>query len=376
MKADAPTANPRVPVQRLERSFFIFATAGLLAAMLLDFAADANALLRVLIGGVAAIGSLHFSRRSPNVAAGLLLVVSFALSAGGLLTRQADSSPGLVMIGGLILLCGIISRTGERPLAAPLIVTIFVAILVADVVFAGPFAGLVATIVFWATAAAAVGAGLYLRLGAEDRERSIAEARNGERIEMARELHDVVAHHVTGIVVHAQAGQFVAETNPEHAKQILSEIEQAGTEAMASMRQLVDTLRTGDNPLDASMNARGDLNELVQTVRESGVDVNLTVNDFPTSLAPTIVRLTREALTNTRRHSPEATSINIMINSDETNLHWTVSDNGQPKAPNLNPGYGIVGMRERVESLNGQLDAGHDGAHWIVSATIPLDNAQ
>ncbi len=280
------------------------------------------------------------------------------------------------MIGGLILLCGIISRTGERPLAAPLIVTIFVAILVADVVFAGPFAGLVATIVFWATAAAAVGAGLYLRLGAEDRERSIAEARNGERIEMARELHDVVAHHVTGIVVHAQAGQFVAETNPEHAKQILSEIEQAGTEAMASMRQLVDTLRTGDNPLDASMNARGDLNELVQTVRESGVDVNLTVNDFPTSLAPTIVRLTREALTNTRRHSPEATSINIMINSDETNLHWTVSDNGQPKAPNLNPGYGIVGMRERVESLNGQLDAGHDGAHWIVSATIPLDNAQ
>lgn len=371
MTTDASPPSLLNRFQQLERTLLVLAAVAIALSFLLDVATAGG--LRPAIGAVAALGSLVVARRSANLAGTLLIVVSISLSIVGLVQSADDSTPGLALAGGLILSCGMVSATGKRPLAVPLVVAMFFALLLSNLVFVEAFIAFGATIVFWTFAAAAVGAGFYIRWTVEQRDRSINQARNSERIEMARELHDVVAHHVTGIVVQAQAGQFVAENDPQQAKRILAEIEQAGTEAMTSMRQLVETLRTGDNPLDASMNAVADLKELADSTRESGLEVTLAADQLPPALAPTIVRLTREALTNTRRHSPDADTIDITIRTDSRNLVWSVSDNGKPKPPNPRPGYGIIGMTERVEALNGALTTNHDGQHWTVTATIPLE---
>ena len=371
MTTDASPPSLLNRFQQLERTLLVLAAVAIALSFLLDVATAGG--LRPAIGAVAALGSLVVARRSANLAGTLLIVVSISLSIVGLVQRADDSTPGLALAGGLILSCGMVSATGKRPLAVLLVVAMFFALLLSNLVFVEAFIAFGATIVFWTFAAAAVGAGFYIRWTVEQRDRSINQARNSERIEMARELHDVVAHHVTGIVVQAQAGQFVAENDPQQAKRILAEIEQAGTEAMTSMRQLVETLRTGDNPLDASMNAVADLKELADSTRESGLEVTLAADQLPPALAPTIGRLTGEALTNTRRHSPDADTIHITIRTDSRNLVWSVSDNGKPKPPNPRPGYGIIGMTERVEALNGALTTNHDGQHWTVTATIPLE---
>ena len=87
---------------------------------------------------------------------------------------------------------------------------------------------------------------------------------------MARELHDVVAHHVTGMLIQAQAGRLIAERDPERAEQMFAEIEAAGTEAMASMRRLVASLRAGDDNALISMDPRGELDELAANIRAVG----------------------------------------------------------------------------------------------------------
>lgn len=372
MKPDGISIEPMLRRQRLERALVALSTMALTLVLVIDVMTGEDGWPRVVVGGLAAILAVLASGRSANVAAGALVTLSLAFSIGGALLSNGDSTPGLALNCGLVLMGGIVVRSGGRPWAFLVVAGIFLATLLANLVFVDPFVGLVLTIIFWVVAAISVAAGFYVRLGEEERDRSVTRARNSERLEMARELHDVVAHHVTGIVVQAQAGQFVAETDPHQAKQILVEIEQAGAHAMASMRQLVETLRTGESPVEVSMNAQADLDDIARSIRESGIEANLAVGAFPDALAPTIVRLTREAVTNVRRHGLNATVIDIVVSADDTALYWSVSDNGRPTAHNPNPGYGLVGMRERVESLRGQFQVGHDGERWTVSANFPM----
>ncbi len=235
-----------------------------------------------------------------------------------------------------------------------------------------------------------VATGWYFR--ARDRERSqtvraaVTSAQQGERMALARELHDVVAHHVTGIVVQAQAALLVAEQNPGVAVPALERIERSGTEALTAMRTLVGSLRDGSaawtaGSSDATGQATTDLDADIRAVVENFVGPPVTLElDLPDRLpheaGRSVLRLVQESLTNVGKHAPGATDVRVRVASIGDELHIRVTDDGaqRPAAPaGGSGGYGLVGMRERVELLGGRFEAGPSGyVGWSVEAWLPL----
>jgi glucose-6-phosphate-specific signal transduction histidine kinase len=226
---------------------------------------------------------------------------------------------------------------------------------------------------------AGVGVGLFLRR-LDERARNLADrARRAERLELARELHDIVAHHITGMVIQAQAAQVVARRDPAKVPDSLTEIEAAGTEAMTAMRRVLGLLRDTDDVVSVSAKPEG-LSEMVARFRRQGPPVRLTLPDDETQLPPevtsTIYRIVQEALTNVLRHAPQATAIEVTVACDATGVTVEVTDNAPPNQarPHHRAGYGLIGMRERVETLGGNLHAGLRPAvpGWSVRATLPV----
>nr|WP_228046498.1 histidine kinase [Saccharopolyspora sp. HNM0983] len=199
---------------------------------------------------------------------------------------------------------------------------------------------------------------------------------------LARELHDVVAHHVTGIVVQAQAAQHVAADNPQAAAGALGAISDSGSEALAAMRRLVGGMRGAETgPEHATTDLRADLRSLVQHAeqRKSGphpdfqLDVRLP-GPVPGDIGRSALRIVQEALTNVERHGVGVTSVRIRVRTDGGDLVVQVADDGRPARaqPLGGPGgYGLVGMRERVELLGGRFAAGPGGAGWCVEVVLP-----
>jgi len=241
----------------------------------------------------------------------------------------------------------------------------------------------------------AVALGLYLRsrdaARAQLMSAAVAEAKSAERMALARELHDVVAHHVTGIVVQAQAAKMVAKNDPKLTQEAFDRIEAAGIEAMTAMRRLVASIRSGepsDTPTeDATMDLAADLRKLVDNSTH-GVPTVLQTEisaDLPPEVARSALRIVQEALTNIGKHATDATEVRVVVGVVEQQLGIRVSDNGrgggEPKKPAKSAkkpswrdsGYGLVGMRERVALLHGRLSVGPapDGG-WVVEAWLPL----
>ncbi|HEX6357536.1 sensor histidine kinase [Actinophytocola sp.] len=235
-----------------------------------------------------------------------------------------------------------------------------------------------------------IATGWYFR--SRDRERNqtvaaaVTSAQQGERMALARELHDVVAHHVTGIVVQAQAALMVAEKNPGVALPALEKIERSGTEALTAMRTLVGSLREGtaawtagsaDATGDATTDLVADLGAVVENFVGPPVEVDLNLpSQLPHEMGRSVLRLVQESLTNVGKHAPDASEVHLRVATIDDTLHIRVSDDGT-KRP-VNPaggsgGYGLVGMRERVELLGGRFEAGPSGyVGWNVEAWLPL----
>lgn len=256
----------------------------------------------------------------------------------------------------------------------------------------------------------AIAIGMFLRARDSERtttvEAAIAEAQAAERMALARELHDIVAHHVTGIVVQAQAVRVVAQQNPHVVADSLGQIENAGTEALVAMRRLVRSMR-GDG-VDAGENqgsneqATTDLGADLHRLAGSGthgvaVDVDV---DLPTSprqeVARSALRIVQEALTNVTKHAAGATRASVSVRTTGTDtteagtdaaagngtadgtvdgLRIRVADDGAPGEPGpvtVPGGYGLVGMHERVELLGGTLRTGRGDDGWVVEAWLPL----
>ncbi|WP_263250196.1 sensor histidine kinase [Saccharopolyspora rosea] len=236
-----------------------------------------------------------------------------------------------------------------------------------------------------------VGTGVYFR--ARDRERArtvqvaVDQAQQAERMALARELHDVVAHHVTGIVVQAQAAQLVAERNPQAASDSLARIADSGTEALTAMRRLVASMR-GSEPAGASeateqatTDLTSDLRALVDAAGHDDrprVELDAAIDHpVPPEVARSVLRLVQESLTNAEKHALDATRVQVDVRSADSWLRISVSDDGtgvRAQPVGGSGGYGLVGMRERVELLGGRLHAG-PGEHigWRVEAELPLD---
>jgi signal transduction histidine kinase len=240
----------------------------------------------------------------------------------------------------------------------------------------GTPSGFAATWIMGQGLVAALGVGLWLRLGDARRGKTIEEVRRGERLELARELHDAAAHHITGIVVQAQAARITARRHPETIDDALAGIESAGADALTSMRRVIGLLRDGD---DAGGLTPGpeQLADLVNRFAGRGPDVRLRLPDrpaWPPEVTSTVYRVVQEALTNITRHAPGACEVIVAVDHNGQAITVEVTDDAPPGAPRFHHsgGYGLVGMRERVEALGGTLDAGPaPRTGWSVLATLP-----
>ncbi len=197
-----------------------------------------------------------------------------------------------------------------------------------------------------------------------------------EREQLARELHDTVAHHVSAIAVRAQAGRVVGAAEPEAVLDSLRLIEAEASRALTEMRLMVGALRDGEQAELAPLHGIADIKKLAFT--DGGapqVSVQLTgaLDDLGPSVEAALYRLAQESITNALRHAKHATRIEVTVDGDRENVQLTVTDDGDALQPtHAWSGYGLVGMSERAALLGGNLQAGpvpHGG--WVVSAVIP-----
>lgn len=196
-----------------------------------------------------------------------------------------------------------------------------------------------------------------------------------ERMEIARDLHDVVAHTVAVIGVQANLASDVFEDRPDEARAALGSIRSATREAMSELRSAVDVMRQGE--IAPLMPARGfdGLPDLVANARNAGLEADLEMEGtgaVPAMAGVTVYRVVQEALTNVLRHSG-ADRVTVTVECEAKMLRLAVVDNGRGLVNASDSGHGISGMTERVSSLGGRLSAGdREGGGFQVVAEIPL----
>ena len=219
-------------------------------------------------------------------------------------------------------------------------------------------------------------------VAAEANQRALAAlAVADERRRIARELHDVVAHHVSVISVLATGARRVLRRDPDAADEALGTIADTSRTTLREMRRLLDVLRTDEEP-DADLAPQPGLagiEALVEQVRDAGLPVRLSVEGSPvpleTGVALTVYRIVQEALTNALKHAGAATAA-VRLCFDNGGLTVQVTDDGRGPVAHYGSGvgHGLVGMRERVALYGGTLHTGsRPGGGFTVHATIPMD---
>ena len=216
------------------------------------------------------------------------------------------------------------------------------------------------------------------------REREVAtrEAVAAERSAIARELHDVVAHHMSVMVVQAGAARAVSGSDPAATAEALRQIEASGRTGLAEMRRLLEVLKAeeyGDGRAPQPGLAR--LDELLDAMRASGLPVETVVEGTPRPLPPGVdlsaYRIVQEALTNVLRHAGGA-SARVLVRYEADALELEIADDGPgpPDDPEASGGHGLIGMRERVQLFGGVLEAGpRPGGGFLVRARLPSEPA-
>lgn len=193
----------------------------------------------------------------------------------------------------------------------------------------------------------------------EQRARDTLQAVAAERLRIARELHDMVAHSIGIIAIQAGVGHRVLDTQPEEARKALQAIEATSREALAGMRRTVTALRGADAEREPAPGL-ADLARLAATSAESGVRVDITHGGIPRQLPPDIdlsaFRIVQEAVTNVVRHA-DTDACRVRVDHRDGELLLEITDDGGGGPPS-GRGFGLVGMRERVALLKGELTAG------------------
>ncbi|KGN40421.1 hypothetical protein N801_08305 [Knoellia aerolata DSM 18566] len=219
--------------------------------------------------------------------------------------------------------------------------------------------------------------GLAVRSQHSARERRLEQVKSEERVLLARELHDTVAHHVSAIAVHAQAGRALAATSPSSPLEALEVIEVEASRTLAEMRAMVRVLRR-EAPVDyAPQPGVADL-ERLSRASPSGPRVEVRVSGdltaLPAAIDAAVFRIAQEAVTNALRHARNASLIDVRIAGDRSTVSLVIRDDGDPGPahPAHEAGFGLTGMAERALLLGGACRAGPcPGRGWAVSATLP-----
>ncbi|MFL6248920.1 MAG: sensor histidine kinase [Actinomycetes bacterium] len=224
-------------------------------------------------------------------------------------------------------------------------------------------------------------AGRQRRLAA-DRTRAEEDRRRAgeERMRIARELHDVLAHNISLINVQAGVALHLMDEQPGQSRSALVAIKQASNDALGELRSVLDVLRQGDEaPPRSPASGLAHLDSLVSGAGATGLEVRTRVEGTPRPLSAgtdlAAYRIIQEALTNVTRHAGPATA-SVLVRYTQDGLTVQVDDDGRgPSSPNGTGGNGILGMRERVAALGGDLDAGpRPGGGFRVLAHLPLDD--
>ncbi|NRQ35249.1 sensor histidine kinase [Nonomuraea sp. NN258] len=208
-----------------------------------------------------------------------------------------------------------------------------------------------------------------------DQQARIAAA--AERTRIARELHDVVAHNVSVMVVQADGAGFALDSDPEQARQAVRNISKTGRAALAEMRRLVGVLREDDSE-STDYTPQPGLAQLEELVRGSNVPARLLVDGVPGELPEgqqlAVYRIVQEALTNALKHGGPGVRATVEISYDRPELVVRVTDDGRgASAPASADGHGLIGMRERVGMYGGAVSAGpRPGGGFEVLARLPL----
>jgi signal transduction histidine kinase len=337
----------------------------------------------------------------------LLLIVTFPLA----VRRRLPAAPLLTVAGALVLVALLVSNSRGVPLAVFLALLLafysvgahcddrrsyFVGVLAvaaiaaADLARPGSFSASGTRPAAWLAFAIAWLVGRDLRrrrqrvADLEDRAMQLEREREeqaqlavaDERARIARELHDVIAHGVSVIVVQAQAGPHLLN-DPERVRDVFYSIESSGRDALAELRRLLGILRAGDQQLAIGPQpGLGSLQSLVEQVRASGVPVELRIEGEPVHLPAGIdlsaYRIVQEALTNIVKHAGDAAA-EVVIRYGARELELDVVDDGRSAAESNGSGHGLIGMRERVALYGGTLEAGtRDGGGYAVRARLPF----
>lgn len=367
---DAPAAHPSPP-RRVWRDWVLLGVIPPL--VLIEAAARPDVPWRWLwaIVLIALVPTLLWRRTRP------LTMLAIAFVVGWIFTAVTGDESEFLTTGYFLILIYALMRWGSgRAMlggAAIVLVSVFTPLLLAAPTAVDLIGGL-AVVVTTGT----LGVAFRWRAGARARE--LERMRLLEREQLARDLHDTVAHHVSAIAIQAQAGTAVAATDPDAAAEVLRVIEGEASRTLDEMRSMVRVLRRDDRV------ERGDAAELLPSPgladvrRLAGTDAaGLTVgvqvagdaDTIPPTVGATVFRLAQEAVTNARRHARNATRVDVGVQVDAAGIRLDVRDDGEPAASAV-PGYGLTGMAERAALLGGTCEAGPaPGGGWAVTAVLP-----
>lgn len=222
-----------------------------------------------------------------------------------------------------------------------------------------------------------------LQLARQADERAAAgqlTARAAERTAIARELHDLVAHHVASMVLRVGVARHVLRDTDPRVTEVFDDLHDSGTAALKDLRQLVGVLRDPATigrylPIEPGA-LPGELRAAVDRATHAGLTVDATIDpqlatlDAVRGLA--VLRLTQEGLTNVAKHAGPTAHARLSVTTADGRVHWEITDDGGSNPPPPSePGHGLTGMRERVEVLGGTLEAGPNGVGWRVSTVLP-----
>ncbi|MBG0827395.1 sensor histidine kinase [Planomonospora sp. ID67723] len=307
----------------------------------------------------------------------LVVAIVFGTTSLAPLVTGGESPETYTMVYLLILVYSLFRWGSGREAAIGLsvmLVAVFLSIVSGRLVSADAVAS-------FAVVFSAVALGVAFRYRAGARMRELDQVKLLEREQLARDLHDTVAHHVSAMAIRAQAGLATAASRPDAAAEALHVIEAEAARALAEMNTMVRVLRQ-NRPADLAPGRRiTDLGQLASRGQSGpSVDVEISgdLDDLPPSVGAAIYRLAQESITNARRHARHATRIEVRVSADDTSVHLRVSDDGDSGLIRqaASPGYGLIGMIERADLLGGTCVAGPGPDRgWTVTAVLPRTGA-
>lgn len=325
----------------------------------------------LLLATLAVLGPLLWRRTHPLVA----VAVSFGTLTIVDIVRILTGSQGALLnsISAALILAYALFRWGSGREAASGLGVILLWLAITYV--ADPMS-LWETLAGYAFFLFAAALGAAIRYRTKIRIRDIDQAKAREREQLARELHDTVAHHVSGIAIQAQAGRAIAASHPERAVEALAIIEDAATRTLTELRAIVGVLRATQDTEFAPQPGVAEVEQLAtdgQTRPCVEVTLSGEFDDLSPAVGAAIYRLAQESITNARRHARHATQVTVAVTGDADQVRLTIDDDGSSGAGGRAPaGYGLVGMRERASLLGGTFHAGPAAERgWRVEAVLP-----